>query len=275
MEQTKQKRRAGTIIFDDLAFKLTPSERIIFGIIHRFAGYKLGECRLKPNKIAELAGVSRSTVYNATKHLVDLGMVRVIRHQKSSGAFYRALEVVRADAETLPKLTGEEIEELETKVIDNGRAAFEKQPVMIAKGVIPEDLDLKPNAPIMVQPEQFGDPEINALLDFWLQEVGTPITSRVQANRRAAANLLRKHGPAAVQQAIKIAAQARFSEYAVTIANFVDLQAHWDRLHLWAEKRAHAALMDKYEAMSIEDRVKFKEANPELAKIIKQKRSAM
>lgn len=275
MEQTKQKRRAGTIIFDDLAFKLTPSERIVFGIIHRFAGYKLGECRLKPNKIAELAGVSRSTVYNATKHLVDLGMVRVIRHQKSSGAFYRALEVVRADAETLPKLTGEEIEELETKVIDNGRAAFEKQPVMITKAMIPEDLDLKPNAPIMVQTEQFGDPEINALLDFWLQEVGTPITSRVQANRRAAANLLRKHGAAGVQQAIKIAAQARFSEYAVTIANFVDLQAHWDRLHLWAEKRAHAALMDKYEAMSIEDRVKFKEANPELAQIIKQKRSAM
>lgn len=275
MQDVKQKRRAGTIIFDDLAFKLTPSERIIFGIIHRFAGYKLGECRLKPNKIAELAGVSRSTVYNATKHLVDLGMVRVIRHQKSSGAFYRALEVVRADAETLPKLTGEEIEELETKVIDNGRAAYEKQPVMIAKALIPEDLDLKPNAPIMVQTEQFGDPEINALLDFWLQEVGTPITSRVQANRRAAANLLRKHGAAAVQQAIKIAAQARFSEYAVTIANFVDLQAHWDRLHLWAEKRAHAALMDKYEAMSIEDRVKFKEANPELAQIIKQKRSAM
>lgn len=274
MEQTKQKRRAGTIIFDDLAFKLTPSERIIFGIIHRFAGYKLGECRLKPNKIAELAGVSRSTVYNATKHLVDLGMVRVIRHQKSSGAFYRALEVVRADAETLPKLTGEEIEELETKVIDNGRAAYEKQPVVVIDTEV-QDLAKKLPEQAIQTLNRFGNSDVNALLDFWLQEVGTPITSRVQANRRAAANLLRKHGPAAVQQAIKIAAQARFSEYAVTIANFVDLQAHWDRLHLWAEKRAHAALMDKYEAMSIEDRVKFKEANPELAQIIKQKRSAM
>lgn len=280
MEQTKQKRRAGTIIFDDLAFKLTPSERIVFGIIHRFAGYKLGECRLKPNKIAELAGVSRSTVYNATKHLVDLGMVRVIRHQKSSGAFYRALEVVRADAETLPKLTGEEIERLETQVIDNGRAAMQAAPMIVATAQF-EEGDVKPHATItpMENAAEFkpvyGDPDVNALLEFWLQEVGTPITSRVQANRRAAANLLRKHGAAGVQQAIKIAAQARFSEYAVTIANFVDLQAHWDRLHLWAEKRAHAALMDKYEAMSIEDRVKFKEANPELAQIIKQKRSAM
>lgn len=245
MSETKQKRRSGTIIFDDLAFKLTPSERIVFGIIHRFSGYKLGECRLKPNKIAELAGVSRSTVYNATKHLIDLGMVRVIRHQKNSGAFYRALQVIRDGGETLPVLRGEEIDELEIQTIE------------------PE---LK---------QQFGDAKVNALFDFWLQEVGTPITARIQANRRAAANLQRKHGSEAVQKAIKIAAQARFNEFAVTIANFVDLQAHWDRLHLWAEKRAHVALMDKYEAMSIEDRVKFKEANPELAQIIRQKRESM
>ena len=33
--------------------------------------------------------------------------------------------------------------------------------------------------------------------------------------------------------------------------------------------------MKKYEAMSIEDRVQFKEDNPELGKIIDQKRSAI
>lgn len=252
MEQTKQKRRAGTIIFDDLAFKLTPSERIVFGIIHRFAGYKLGECRLKPNKIAELAGVSRSTVYNATNHLVRRGMIRVVRHQKSSGAFYRALQVVDDRAESQPKMTGEKIDELEKIQVSSVDSTYSVK-----------------------QPQEYGDESINKLMDFWLEEVGIKLETKVKANRRAAANLLRKHGDLAVYQAVKIAALAKFNEFAPSVSNFVDLQAKWTQLHLWAEKRAHAALMDKYEAMSIEDRVKFKEANPELAQIIKQKRSAM
>lgn len=284
MENTKQKRRAGTIIFDDLAFKLTPSERIVFGIIHRFSGYKLGECRLKPNKIAELAGVSRSTVYNATRHLVDLGMVKVIRHQKASGATFRALQVIRDQLDDNMKLTGEEIERLEAETIDNGRAAAMAAPRMVIQPVDIKE-HVKCNSvivPVTDQPvlieapkRDFGDANVNALFDFWLEEVKQPINSRVAANRRAAANLYRKHGERAVKRGIELAAQAQFNEFAPVVADFVDLQSKWSQLHLWAQKRAHAALMDKYEAMSIEDRVEFKQKNPELAEIISKKRKAM
>ena len=252
MSETKQKRRAGTIIFDDLAFKLTPSERIVFGIIHRFAGYKLGECRLKPNKIAEMAGVSRSTVYNATNHLIRRGMIRIVRHQKSSGAFYRALQVIDDSGDRQPVLSGDKIDELETIQATATESIYSVK-----------------------EPETYGDKSINALMDFWLDEVGIKLTSKVKANRRAAANLLRKHGDLAVYQAIKIVAQARYNEYAPSVANFVDLQMKWTQVHLWAEKRAHAALLEKYESLSIEDRVAFKQANPELAKIIKLKRESM
>jgi len=252
VSNTKPKRRAGTIIFDDLAFKLTPSERIVFGIIHRFAGYKLGECRLKPNKIAEMAGVSRSTVYNATNHLIRRGMIRIVRHQKSSGAFYRALQVIEDRGDGQPVLTGEKIDELET---------------IQATGI---DSIYSVKAAT-----EYGDESINVLMEFWLNEVGIKITTKVKANRRAAANLLKKHGDLAVHQSIKIAAQAKYSEFAPSVASFVDLQAKWTQLHLWAEKRAHTALLDKFEAMSIEDRVAFKQANPELAKIISKKRESM
>jgi DNA-binding MarR family transcriptional regulator len=252
VQSNKQIRRAGTIVFDDLAFKLTPSERIIFGIIHRFSGYKLGECRLKPNKLAEIAGVSRSTVYNATKHLVDLGMVKVIRHQKASGATFRALQVIREELPENIKMTGAEIDQIEQRVIGE-----------------PE----KPLAPVIQQ--LFGDENVNALFDFWLAEVKQPITTRVQANRRAAANLYRKHGAEAVQRMVQLAALAQFSEFAPNVADFVDLQSKWQQLNLWSQKRAHAALMEKYEKMSIEDRVAFKQKNPELAEIISKKRKAM
>lgn len=298
-------RRRGTIIFDDLAFKLTPSERIIFGIIHRFSGYALGECRLKPNKIAELAGVSRSTVYNATKHLSDLGMITVVRHQKSNGAFFRALKVIREMLDDSVKMTGEEIERLETKVIDNGRAAFEAAPQFFIESTKTTPEDFKEiarafnfyghsfsslaNSLVTTKAEdfdgvdevyedlgeqQFGDSAVNALFEFWKQEVGLEIKSRVKANRRAAFNLLKKHGQYAVRQGVQFAAIAKYADYAPVISDYVDLQSKWSLLHLWAQKRAHTKLMERYEELSIEDRVKFKRDNPELANIITQKRRA-
>lgn len=251
MEQARKQKRSGTIIFDDLAFKLTPSERIVFGIVHRFSGYALGECRLKPSKISELAGVSRSTVYNATKRLAALGMIEVVRHQKTSGAFFRALKVVKDTLDDSHKMTGAFIDELEA-------------------------VEVEASAPESIEaPAQYGDDTINALFDFWLETVEIPINSRIKANRRAASNLVRKYGEQPVRAAIAMAAVAKFNEFAPSVANFVDLQMKWTQLHLWAEKRAHAALMSKYEAMSIEDRVMFKRRNPKLAKIITAKRRAM
>jgi Fe2+ or Zn2+ uptake regulation protein len=274
------KRRSGTVIFDDLAFKLTPSERIIFGIIHRFSGYKLGECRLKPAAIQKLAGVSRSTVYNATKHLMDLGMVKVVRHRKANGAYFRALKVIRENLDGMAKMTGEEIESIETKVIDNGRAAFMAAPQIFIDPDYAEHEAMSELAEAIPQDaidvlNDFGDNGVNALLEYWLQEMKTPITNRVKANRRAAWNLLKKHGQYTLRQAVQFAALAQFNEYAPSISDYVDLQSKWGPLHMWAQKRAHAKLMERFEEMSIEDRVEFKKANPELAQIISQKRKAI
>lgn len=258
-------KRSGTVIFDDMAFKLTPSERIIFGIIHRFSGYALGECRLKPAKIAELAGVSRSTVYNVTKHLCELGLVEVVKHQKSNGAFFRALKVIKEDLEDTQSSTPEEIEQREI----NQMAMPEEVEIT---GTDDEESAVRV---VEIEPRSYGKTTINHLFHFWIQETKLPINNRVKANRRAAWNLAQKHGLPLVRQMIEVAAVARYSDYAPHVADFVDLQTKWQQLQLWAEKRANAALLKKYEALSIEDRVKFREENPQLATIIDNKRKAV
>ena len=241
-------KRSGTVIFDDLAFKLTPSERIIFGIIHRYSNYALGECRLKPTRIAELAGVSRSTVYNVLNHLRSLNMVKTEARKKKSGAKFNVLMVVSDQLDSEPE---QPVEILETRELENlDQNQFD---------------ETKPR----------GKAEVNDLLTFWLGEVEVPINNRIKANRRAAWNLSRKHGSDKVKQMVILVRVARFNDFAPHIADYVDLQSKWQQLELWAEKRAQAALMKKYEAMSIEDRVQFKEDNPELGKIIDQKRSAI
>ena len=240
-------KRSGTVIFDDLAFKLTPSERIIFGIIHRFAGYHLGECRLKPSKIAELAGVSRSTVYNVKNRLVELGLIEVVYHTKNTGAKYAAIRVKKDRLDDTPVQSAEVIETQELANLDE-RKYDETQP--------------------------HGNAVVNDLFDFWLKTMGDPVTTRIKANRRAAWNLSRKYSKEELEQMIQLSRVAFFNDFAPHIADFVDLQSKWQALKLWAEKRAQADLMKRYEAMSIEDRVAFKEANPSLAQIIDEKRKA-
>lgn len=240
-------KRSGTVIFDDLAFKLTPSERIVFGIIHRYSGYALGECRLKPTKIAEKAGVSRSTVYNVVKRLRKLEMIEVVRHEKSSGASFTAFRVIKDRLDDQPQQTAEEIETRELENLDQGKQ----------------------------DESHYGSEAVNDLFDFWLQTMGDPITSRLKANRRAAWNLARKHSKETLEQTIKLSRVAFFNDYAPRIADFVDLQSKWDQLRLWAEKRAHAHMLAEYEKMSIEDRLQWREEHPELAEVIDNKREAI
>lgn len=243
-------KRSGTVIFDDMAFKLTPSERIVFGIIHRFSGYALGECRLKPAKIAELAGVSRSTVYNVKQRLVRLGLIEVVYHMKSNGVKFAAFKVVKDTLNDEPVKSADEIETQELENLDR-------------------------RSEMGGDETTHGNDTVNDLFAFWLAEMKSPVNTRVKANRRAAWNLAQKNSKEKLEQMIQLAAVARYSDYAPHIADFVDLQSKWQQLELWAEKRANAALMKKYESLSIEDRVKFREENPQLAAIIDKKRKAI
>ena len=86
-------------------------------------------------------------------------------------------------------------------------------------------------------PEKFGKTEINEIFDFWGQEVGYDITSKVQANRRAAYNLIRKYGPEKLTQLIKGVALTQSDPYAPRIADFCDLQSKTTQLIAWGQRK--------------------------------------
>lgn len=80
-------------------------------------------------------------------------------------------------------------------------------------------------------------PEINDVLDYWQATTGIPVTSNVQKNRYAVANLLKKHGPEGLQKLIRMVAAATSDPYAPRIADPVQLQARLSDVLLWAKKR--------------------------------------
>ncbi len=86
-------------------------------------------------------------------------------------------------------------------------------------------------------PTRYGKPEINEMFDFWSQEVGFDIESKVTANRRAASNLIRKYGAEKLTQLIKGVALTQSDQYAPAIADFCDLQSKTTQLIAWGRKK--------------------------------------
>lgn len=86
-------------------------------------------------------------------------------------------------------------------------------------------------------PESFGSPGVNQLFRLWEQMVGYPIASRVQQNRYAASNLLKKLGLDKITQLLEGVRLVQGDRYGPRVADFCDLQAKLNALLAWGRTR--------------------------------------
>lgn len=90
------------------------------------------------------------------------------------------------------------------------------------------------------QPVRYGSPIINEVFDYWAEQVGYNIETRVKANRAAASNLLKKYGPDKMRQLIDGVALTHSDQYAPRINDFSQLQQKLPDLIAWG-RRKHGA----------------------------------
>lgn len=157
--------------------------------------------------LAELSGEKRSTIYKAIKRLKKAKMVNTLVN--SSYTTYNILNYgkYQTHGKQLGNTSGNTIIRIENKNINT-------------------------NTSVLV----FGDAKINDMFTYWKETTGYEIQSRQQANRRAAYNLLRKHGEDGVKRLIRGVALAQQDKYAPRIANFEQLQSKQDDLLVWGKQ---------------------------------------
>jgi hypothetical protein len=83
-------------------------------------------------------------------------------------------------------------------------------------------------------------------MQYWEQETGMPISSRVKANRYACKNLLTKHGREKVELLIKGVAQSQTDQYAPRIADFTQLQTKLNDLLVWGRQKGKTNAAAKF-----------------------------
>lgn len=80
-------------------------------------------------------------------------------------------------------------------------------------------------------------PEIDELFNYWQEATGLTITARLQANRYACNNLLKKYGDDKLRRLIDGVAMTQTDQYAPRIADFTQLQSKTNELILWGKKQ--------------------------------------
>lgn len=206
-------------ILDNRMLKYDHNAYIIFTILlmsaRRDGSYDTGRF-----KLAELIGINPNTVYATLKRLEKSKMITQESNNK-----YTVIRICN-----WKKYQGDD------NTNDNSQITSRQQPDNTKQELIIEN---KENSTNVLLAKAYGNSELNKMFDYWTQQTGTPISSQLTANRRAASNLLRKYGDTKLEQLIKGVALAQDDQYAPRIANFIQLQSKTDELILWGKKKSN------------------------------------
>lgn len=207
---------------------LEPLDKLVYGEIASFR-----ECYGSNAWLAKRVKRSIRTVIASVNKLVDLGFVE----RSCFNGRSRTLRVVKfrtADVQNFAQQTCEELHtenkvENKVKIISNDSGEPQKS--------------------------EYGNHEVNALLELWEHETG--LTANVaKANRLAAYNLLRKRGFDGAKAVIQMVGRAIHSgdKYAPRIASFRDLQGQYEKLSKLEAWQARQNIADGGVSMSFYER---------------------
>lgn len=212
--------------------ELEPLDKLVYGEIASFR-----ECYGSNAWLAKRIKRSEKTASRSVQKLIQLGFVENAGY---NGRFriLRVAKFVQSDWTNLSSLNGQECpteNKVENKVENNNGEEPKKS--------------------------EYGNHEVNALLELWEHETG--LTANVaKANRLAAYNLIRKKGFDGAKAVVELVGRAIHSgdKYAPRIASFRDLQGQYEKLsklEAWEARQTPVQTgvsMSFYERDSVEER---------------------
>ena len=207
--------------------RITLAEKIVLA---RISGFD--EFFESPDETAQRLNLNADTVRKAKQHLAKLGL---IKETKNTGKGKRYIATFLDGSSRLGKSTNLLGEITQS---DWGNYPTENK-VEIKKENKKEKQTKEKTEPD--QPQQFGNPDINALLDAWAEATGFNYKNQ-KMERYAMAGLLKTHGPEATKALISRVKLARRSgdRFAPQIAKPSQLRGKYSKfeaLTLWAERR--------------------------------------
>ena len=241
--------------------ELEPLDKLVYGEIASFR-----ECYASNAWLAKRIKRSESTASRSVRKLIELGFVE-------NCGFNGRFRIVRVG-----------------KFAESASSNMSRLPSQICltenkvknKVYISTNVDSGEPQNEVVEKSEYGNHEVNALLELWEHETG--LTANVaKANRLAAYNLIRKKGFDGAKSVVELVGRAIRSgdKYAPRIASFRDLQGQYEKLsklEAWEarqERPAQGISLDYYRRDEYEFEEKTDEEREAVARAMRKARSEL
>ncbi len=237
------------IFFDD---KLTPCDKIIYGRINTFDEFFESNA-----KTAELLNISDKQVKRSKRQLLDLDYIRIIGNDGRGKRYAinqgKLTAIRRAIADEIASCPG--VLNGETACVCEGTICPTMGTICPEKGTIcPTENKKRIKRELKEKQtkektdgseQQFGNPDVNAMLDAWTEATGFDLKNQ-KMERYAMAGLIKQHGLDATKALINRVKRARRSDdqFAPQIAKPSQLRGKYSKLEaltLWEERQGKAA----------------------------------
>lgn len=173
-----------------------------------------GECFATNKYIADRIGLSDTSINRPLRELVESDLIKT-RIDRSKKGTYRKIYVCFLTKRGSVKEQGGGLSKSNPK-IEIDKIEIDKE-----------------NTTNVV----FGKAEINDMFEYWQKITEIPISSKVQANRNACNNLIKKYGQKKLKQLIDGVGQTQQDQYAPRIADFIQLQSKLSDLLVWGKRK--------------------------------------
>lgn len=238
------------IFFDD---KLTPCDKIIYGRINTFDEFFESNA-----KTAELLNISDKQVKRSKRQLLDLDYIRIIGNDGRGKRYAinqgKLTAIRRAIAEEIASCPG--VLNGETACVCEGTICPTMGTICPEKGTIcPTENKKRIKRELKEkqtkektdgsEPQQFGNPDVNAMLDAWAEATGFDLKNQ-KMERYAMSGLIKSHGLDATKALVERVKRARRSDdrFAPQIAKPSQLRGKYSKLEaltMWEERQAKDA----------------------------------
>lgn len=207
-------------LLENEIFKHDPTAWHIFEVLLIICDRNDGKWSGGRKQLAELSGINENTLKDAIKRLISQQMVTSSSTTKYTKYYICNWKQYQDNDTSLDTQTAPKRHPNDTTLTRS------------------KELRIKKNTNVLAKAE-YGKPEINELFNYWQETVGFKISSKIQQNRNACNNLLKKHGQKVLEQLIRGVNATSSDKYAPRISDFVELQAKTNELITWGKKSSN------------------------------------
>lgn len=217
---------------------------LVFTKLLLMVGKEKGQWSGGRRQLGELMNLNHSTLYKVLIRLEDNGMIKIeskVRYSTITIANWQQYQQTDNREVTDPRTLAQQgdnpvlvTDEVTTREPHGNRSVTTRGHSNKKK---------KENKKIITsnevgKPAVYGKPEINEMFTYWQEVVGYELSAKVQPNRNACNNLIKKHGIEGLKGLIRGVALSQADKFSkVYISDFTELQTNANQLLAWGRKK--------------------------------------